>query len=150
MKVTKQSLFQLQKSLSNSENERRVLTERLDSVQQNLSELRRAHQHIQDQHGRLQTELANNEVQRAGLESQLRLSNWPGESSGNEGRDGEMQRVQRERSELKSKVETLQDKVNQQHIQKEASIIALCLSTHFFKISNQNYMLTRFCIICTA
>lgn len=57
-----EKLKQVQKSLTNSENERRVLAERLDATNQTLTELRRAHQQLQDQAQRLQTELANNEV----------------------------------------------------------------------------------------
>lgn len=100
----------MQKGLSNCENERRVLTERLESTQQTLSELRRNHQHLTDQHARLQTELSNCEVQKSNLESQLRLAQWPGEV-GPEAKDEELHRIQKERSELRSRVEALHDKV---------------------------------------
>jgi rootletin len=107
---------QLQKSLINSENERRVVTERLEASQQTLAELRRMNQHLTDQNQRLQTELANNEVQRSGLEAQLRLASWPPEGAGTSSKDEElMQQLrtsQRERMELRGKVESLLDKVN--------------------------------------
>lgn len=57
-----EKLKHLQKSLSNTENEKRVLAERLESNQQALAELRRNYQALQDQIQRLQTDLANNEV----------------------------------------------------------------------------------------
>jgi len=62
----------MQKSLSNCENERRVLNERLETAQNNLAEMRRNNQILQDQVTRLNNELANNEVQKSALESQLR------------------------------------------------------------------------------
>lgn len=105
----------MQKSLSNSENERRVIVERLEASQQGLGELRRNNQILQDQIQRLNTELANNEVQKAGLESQLRLSQWPVESPISS-RDDDLLRqlhsTQRERSELRGKVDSLTNKVS--------------------------------------
>lgn len=106
--------FQLQKQLSNNENERRVLSERLENVQQNLSDLRHVNQTLTDQNARLQNELANNEVQRSALESQLRLSTWPQE--GSTSKDDELlrqlQTAQRERSEMRGKIDALNDKVS--------------------------------------
>ncbi|KAK2575631.1 hypothetical protein KPH14_011894 [Odynerus spinipes] len=108
-----EKLKQLQKQLSNTENERRVLAERLDSVQQSLSDLRHTNQNLQDQVARLQTELANNEVQRSGLEAQLRLTKWPQEASIDKDEDlmKQSQILQREKSEMRGKVEALHDKV---------------------------------------
>jgi rootletin len=105
---------QLQKSLTNSENERRVVVERLETSQQALAELRRINQHLTDQTQRLQTELANSEVQRSGLESQLRLASWPPESAGSKDEElmQQLQTSQRERMELRGKVESLSDKVD--------------------------------------
>lgn len=111
--------YNLQKALSNCENERRVLTERLESTQQTLSELRRSHQHLADQNARLQTELSNCEVQKSNLESQLRLAQWPGEV-GPEAKDEELHRIQKERSELRSKVEALHDKVHKLESEKRS------------------------------
>lgn len=109
--------MQLQKSLQNSENERRVLSERLENTQQNVAELRRNNQILQDQVSRLNNDLANNEVQRSGLESQLRLAQWPTDSSVGGHQEEELQRqlqnIQRERSELRGKLETLNNKVRQ-------------------------------------
>lgn len=105
--------LQLQKQLSNTENERRVLAERLDSIQQSLSDLRHMNQNLQDQVARLQTELANNEVQRSGLEAQLRLTKWPQEGGADKDEDlmRQLQIVQREKSEMRGKLDALNDKV---------------------------------------
>ena len=93
-----------------------MLTERLENVQASLNELRHANQMLTDQNSRLQNEVSNSEVLRSGLESQLRLSNWPRESTGvsdNKDEDilRQLQQVQRERSELKAKLDLLLDKV---------------------------------------
>jgi rootletin len=110
---------QLQKSLTNSENERRVVVERLEASQQTLAELRRINQQLTDQTQRLQTELANSEVQRSGLESQLRLTSWPPESAGSKDEElmQQLQVSQRERIELQGKVEFLSDKVDTWFVQ---------------------------------
>lgn len=109
-----EKIKQLQKQLSNSENDRRVLSERLENLQQTVTELRYKNQNLSDQNIRMQNELANNEVQRSGLEAQLRLTNWPQDGSPN--RDEELLRqlhvAQRERSEMKGKVDALNDKVS--------------------------------------
>jgi rootletin len=98
-----------------------VVTERLEALQQTLAELRRMNQNLTDQNQRLQTELANSEVQRSGLEAQLRLSSWPPEGAGTGNKDEELMRQlqtsQRERMELRGKVESLSDKVNMQLVQ---------------------------------
>ncbi|XP_071554708.1 uncharacterized protein Root isoform X2 [Temnothorax nylanderi] len=108
-----EKLKQLQKQLSNAENDRRILSERLETSQQALSNLKHTNQSLIDQNARLQNELANNEVQRSALESQLRLSTWPPE--GGAAKDEELlrqlQTVQRERSEMRGKVDALNDKV---------------------------------------
>ncbi|XP_026278331.2 rootletin isoform X2 [Frankliniella occidentalis] len=116
-----EKLKQLQKSLTNSENERRVVTERLEVTQQQLADLRRANQQLSDQSSRLHAELANNEVQRSALESQLRLANssaasWPAEQHAPDNmREEELNRqlttAHRERSDLRTKVDSLVEKV---------------------------------------
>lgn len=110
-----EKLKQLQKMLANTENEKRVCHERLDTTQQSVAEFRRANQQFQDQIARLNSELANNEVLRSGLESQLRLSHWPQDSSTSSHRDDDTVRqlhtAQRERSELRGKVDSLTSKV---------------------------------------
>lgn len=95
------------------ENERRILTERLESAQQAVGELRRNNQTLGDQNIRLQNEISNNEVVRSGLEAQLRLSNWPHEERTNKEEElvRQVQSAQRDRSELKGKVDALHDKV---------------------------------------
>lgn len=125
--------FQLQKSLINAENERRVLAERLDHSQQNAAELRRAKEQLEDVVQHLRNDIASNEVQRAGLESQLRLAvQWPPDSPSisvdertssahryirtHERHDEELSRqlatTQRERSELRGKVDAMAEKVS--------------------------------------
>ncbi|CAH1181054.1 unnamed protein product [Phyllotreta striolata] len=110
-------LKQLQKQLANSENERRVIVERFESTQQSLAEMRRNNQILQDQVARLNNELANNEVQRAGLESQLRLAQWPSDSGlashHEEELKAQLHSVQRERQELRGKIESLNNKIRQ-------------------------------------
>lgn len=107
-------VFQLQKQLSNTENERRILSERLETVQQTLCDLKHTNQSLIDQNTRLQNELANNEVQRSALESQLRLSTWPPESASIKDEEllRQLQTAQRERSEMRGKVDALTDKVS--------------------------------------
>lgn len=116
LNFTSTFFLQLQKALSNTENERRVLSERLDSCQQSLAEFRRNNQILQDQVSRLNNDLANNEVQKSALESQLRLAQWPsdgalGSSHHEDDLMRQLQSVQRERSELRGKVESLNSKV---------------------------------------
>lgn len=103
----------MQKQVSNLENERRILSERLESAQQAIGDLRRVNQTLGDQNARLQNEISNNEVVRSGLESQLRLSSWPHEERTNKEDElaRQVQSYQRERSELKGKLDSLNDKV---------------------------------------
>ncbi|XP_030369241.1 rootletin [Scaptodrosophila lebanonensis] len=116
----------LQKSLQTAENEKRILTERLDSAQTNLNELRRSQQAQLDGNQRLQEQVTDLEVQRSALESQLRIAKWNQESNdkpslgnvnGGSREEEELSRQlkssQREKSELRSKLQTLQDKVKQ-------------------------------------
>lgn len=117
-----EKLKQLQKALSNSENERRVLSERLDSSQQNLAEFRRNNHILQDQIARLNNELANNEVQKSALESQLRLAQWPTEGVGGSSHQEEefIRQLQREKSELRGKVDSLVAKIRQLESEKRS------------------------------
>lgn len=93
-----------------------MITERFEATQQNLAEMRRNNQILQDQVSRLNNELANNEVQRSGLESQLRLAQWPADAGITSHQEEELRTqlhsIQRERNELKGKVETLNNKVS--------------------------------------
>ncbi|XP_062565905.1 rootletin isoform X1 [Armigeres subalbatus] len=118
-------LKQLQKSLTNSENERRVLSERLDASQHTLNELRRSQQASQDQTQRLQEQVAECEVQKSALESQLRLAKWNQENAeqfgGGTGGDQDLARQlissQRDRTELRNKLEAMKEKVR--HMENE-------------------------------
>ncbi|XP_055612940.1 rootletin isoform X2 [Uranotaenia lowii] len=118
-------LKQVQKSLTTSENERRVLSERLDAAQHTMNELRRNQQAAQDQTQRLQEQIAECEVQKSALESQLRLAKWNQENAeqfgGGTGGDQDLARQlvnsQRDRNELRNKVEALNEKVR--HMENE-------------------------------
>ncbi|KAM8707256.1 hypothetical protein ACLKA7_011364 [Drosophila subpalustris] len=116
----------LQKTLQTAENEKRILTERLDSAQTSLNELRRSQQAQLDGNQRLQEQVTDLEVQRSALESQLRILKWNQENgdskaltNGHAPREEEeelsrqLKSSQREKSELRSKLQTLQDKVKQ-------------------------------------
>lgn len=110
--------------MANSENERRVVTERMEATQQNLAEMRRNNQILQDQVTRLNNELANNEVQRSGLESQLRLAQWPQDTaiSGHEEEElrTQLHMISRDRNELRGKVDALNNKVRQLEAEKRS------------------------------
>lgn len=111
----------LQKSLTNSENERRVIGERVDALQHTLNELRCSQQSQQDMLARQQEQMAELEVQKSTLESQLRIAKWNQENSDqigvSKGVDDDLSRqlitVQRERTELRNKVDSLTDKIRQ-------------------------------------
>lgn len=107
---------QIQKSLSSSENERRILSERLDAAQNTINDLRRAQQSQQDTIQRQQEQVAEMEVQKSALESQLRIAKWNDSSDqvGNVGEEDlsrQLMNTQREKAELKGKVEALNEKV---------------------------------------
>lgn len=109
---------QIQKLLSTSENERRILAERLDAAQNSLNDVRRSQQSQQDIIQRHQDQIAELEVQKSALESQLRIAKWNQDNSdqlGGHSTDEELNRqllaLQRERNELKAKVDALNDKL---------------------------------------
>ncbi|KAG5673476.1 hypothetical protein PVAND_003521 [Polypedilum vanderplanki] len=104
----------IQKSLTNSENERRVLAERLEQAQNTINELRRTQQSNQDNLQRMQEQLAEMEVKNSSLESQLRIEKWNKEnpeSFGNTGADASGDFKDREKSEMRRKIDTLNEKV---------------------------------------
>ncbi|XP_045461010.1 rootletin [Harmonia axyridis] len=116
-----EKLKQFQKSLSTCENERRLINERFEVTQQNLAELRRNNQILQDQVSRLNQELANNEVVKSSLESQLRLAQWPSETVGGGKEEEELHRqlqtCQKERNEYRAKLDSLSSKMR--HLENE-------------------------------
>lgn len=73
---------------------------------------------LQDQVTRLTNDLANSEVQKSGLESQLRLTQWPQDNGSHQEEEliRQLQSVQRERTDLKGKVDSLTNKVFQYNI----------------------------------
>ncbi|CAK1541264.1 unnamed protein product [Leptosia nina] len=104
-------LRQMQKNIANCENERRVLSEKLESAKAVASEFKRLNCQLEDQVHRLTNQLANLEAQRADLESQLRMTTWDGKESDSSELERELHALQRERSELKAKTDALQDTV---------------------------------------
>ncbi|XP_063368164.1 rootletin [Cydia amplana] len=102
-------LRQIQKNIANCENERRVLSEKLESAKSALVELKRLNCTLEDQVHRLTTQLANVEVQRSGLESQLRMTTWDGKESADSEMERELHALQRERNELKAKLAVQND-----------------------------------------
>lgn len=105
--------FQYQKQLSHVENERRLLTERLESLQETLTNTKHLNETLNAQNSRLQNELATVEVQKSGVEAQLRIVNWSHDSDTNKDEElvKQLYAAQKERSELKGKVDALSDKV---------------------------------------
>lgn len=107
--------------MTNSENERRVIGERVDALQHTINELRCSQQSQQDMVARQQEQLAELEVQKSTLESQLRIAKWNQENADqvgmSKGVDDDLSRqlitVQRERTELRNKVDSLTDKIRQ-------------------------------------
>lgn len=113
-------LKHLQKSLANTDNERRIMTERLDAAQSSINELHRSQQTQQDVIQRLQNQTAELEVQKSTLEAQLRIAKWnhgngDGESCthNNDDVSSQLLKTQREKNELRLKVETLNEKLRQ-------------------------------------
>lgn len=109
----------VQKTLTNSENERRVLAERLDQAQNSINELRRTQQSNQDNMNRMQEQLAEMEVAKSSLESQLRIAKWnqenPDASGGGGGGGGDKNISSdfegREKSDMRRKIDSLNEKV---------------------------------------
>jgi rootletin len=112
---------QLQKSLTASENERRILAERMEAAQHSMNELRRDQQSNHDQNQRMLEQIAELEVSKSSLESQLRIAKWNQENSttdaGTESPDESTRphliSFQRERTELRNKIDQLSEKVRQ-------------------------------------
>lgn len=105
----------IQKSLTNSENERRVLAERLDQAQNSVNELRRSQQSNQDNMQRMQEQLAEMEVAKSALESQLRIAKWsqdnPDATCGGGGDKNADEFGGRDKSEMRRKIDSLNEKV---------------------------------------
>ncbi|KAH1021371.1 hypothetical protein HUJ04_010892 [Dendroctonus ponderosae] len=106
--------YEMQKALTNCENDRRVVSKRLETTQNSLAEMLRNNQILQDQVTRLNNELANNEVHKSGLESQLRLAQWPADTQMGSHQEEELRMqlhsVQKERNELRGKVDSMNTK----------------------------------------
>lgn len=133
----------LQKSLTNSDNERRVLAERLETAQATINELRRSQQSQQDQLQRLQESMAEMEVQKSALESQLRISKWHQETNDQmqmtttvaaDPLAGDMahhtaRQLQRDKSELRNTVDSLTEKVRTLETEKR-QLERRCFESH--------------------
>lgn len=111
---------QLQKALSSSENERHLFSERLEAAQATINELHRNQQSLQDHTQRLQDQVAELEVQKSTIEAQLRIVKW---NQGNTDQSccghatddisSQLLKAQREKNELRLKVEMLNEKLRQ-------------------------------------
>lgn len=116
--ATQEKVKHMQKSLSNCENERRILADRLDTTQAALNEQHRVQQSQQDVIQRLQNQVAELEVQKSTIEAQLRIAKW---NHGSNDPDGcvhniddvssQLMKTQREKNELRLKVEMLNEKL---------------------------------------
>lgn len=113
--ISQDKIKHIQKQLTNSENERRVLAERLDQAQNATNELRRTQQSNQDNMQRMQEQLAEMEVKNSSLESQLRITKWNQDNPDNYGNSGGEQASgdfkDREKSEMRRKIDMLNEKV---------------------------------------
>lgn len=120
---TQEKLKHMQKTLSNSENERRLLSDRLETTQTSLNELHRSQQSQQDVIQRLQNQIAELEVQKSTIEAQLRIAKWNQGNAddccthGNDDISSQLLKTQREKNELRLKVETLNEKMR--HIESD-------------------------------
>ncbi|XP_070507489.1 rootletin-like isoform X2 [Chironomus tepperi] len=116
--IEQDKIKHIQKSLTNSENERRVLAERLEQAQNSVNELRRTQQSNQDNMQRMQEQLAEMEVKNSSLESQLRITKWNQDNPDNFGTSGvggnagdSSDYKDREKADMKRKIDTLNEKV---------------------------------------
>lgn len=116
--TTREKLKHMQKTLSNNENEKRLLAERMESTQAALNELHHNQQSQQDVIQRLQNQIAELEVQKSTVEAQLRIAKW---NQGNNEPDkclhniddisSQLLKTQREKNELRLKIEILNEKL---------------------------------------
>lgn len=117
-------LKHLQKLLTNNDNDRRVMAERLEAAQCSINELHRQQQSQQDIIQRMQNQTAELEVQKSTLEAQLRIAKWNQESGcsgdadhcphhSNDEISSQLLKTQREKNELRLKVEMLNEKLRQ-------------------------------------
>lgn len=67
-------IAQLQRSLTSSEHDRRVLQERLDTTRQALNEAKKQNHALLERVQGMQNDLSDSEVRRAELEGQMRQS----------------------------------------------------------------------------
>lgn len=114
MIISQDKIKHVQKSLTNSENERRVLSERLDQAQNSVNELRRSQQSNQDNMQRMQEQLAEMEVAKSSLESQLRIAKWSQDNPDASGVGGGEKNADfegRDKSEMRRKIDSLNEKV---------------------------------------
>lgn len=120
LSATQEKIKHVQKSLSNSENERNILADRLKQSQSSLNEMHRSQATQQDVIQRLQSQVADLEVQKSTIEAQLRLVKFNPANSDADGCvhsmdevSGQLIKAQREKNELRLKVEMLNDKLRQ-------------------------------------
>lgn len=118
-----EALKNIQKQLQVAESEKRLVSERLEAAQSNISSLKRNQHSQQDLNQRLQNQLADLEVQKSSMESKLRsLQNNEqsfgkdadySQGNGDEDLSKKLSTTQRERNSLKNQLELLKEKVKQ-------------------------------------
>lgn len=120
LSATQEKMKHVQKTLSNSENERNILADRLKQTQLSLNEMHRSQATQQDVIQRLQSQVADLEVQKSTIEAQLRLVKFNPATNDADGCvhsmdevSGQLIKAQREKNELRLKVEMLNDKLRQ-------------------------------------
>lgn len=107
--------LQLQKTLSNNENERRLLTERLERTERALTEMHAECKARAEQICALQSEVDGKDIQKAHLEDQLRFAKYS--SSAIDDKDTyTMHKLQIECCELRGKIEMLEEKVSSKNV----------------------------------
>lgn len=104
--------MQLQKTLSNCDNEKRLLVERLERAERALSELHSECKSRADQLSSLQAELDAKEIQRAHLEDQLRFAKYSNAMVDDKDSALTIHKLQIDCCELRGKLEMLEEKVS--------------------------------------
>lgn len=101
----------MQKTLSNNENERRLLVERLERTERALNEVNLEYKSKTDHISMLQSELDAKEIQKAHLDDQLRFMKFSNSIVNDKEASFTIQKLQIECCELRGKIEMLEEKV---------------------------------------
>lgn len=99
--------------MSNNENEKRLLVERLERTERAFAESHAECKSRADQISALQSELDAKEIQRAHLEDQLRFFKYSTSFSDDKDASLTVHKLQIECCELRGRIEMLEEKVNE-------------------------------------